>query len=74
MSVSVPTSQQVNTSHLIAGLTGALAVHRVTKRIHVSPMKRIVFLAVVALAIAYWHRKTNSTTGSYASDGATFTN
>jgi hypothetical protein len=74
MSVSVPTSQQVNTSHLIAGLTGALAIHRVTKKIPVSLTKRLVFLAVVALAIAYWHRKTNATTGSYASDGATYTN
>ena len=74
MSLSVPSSRQVNTSHLIAGLTGALAIHRVTKRMHVSPMKRLVFLAVVAVAIAYWHRRTNaSAPGAHATEAA-FTN
>jgi hypothetical protein len=75
MSVSVPTAQQVNTSHLIAGVTGALAIHRVTKKIPVGPVVRLSFLALVAVAIAYWHRKSNSPApGSYAGNGATFTN
>jgi hypothetical protein len=75
MSVSVPTAQQVNTSHLIAGVTGALAIHRVTKKIPVGPVVRLSFLALVALGIAYWHRRTNmSTPGSLSSSGVTFTN
>jgi hypothetical protein len=60
MSLSTPTPQQVNASHLVAGITGALTIHRLTKRIHVSTGKRLIFLALVALAIAYWHRKSNS--------------
>jgi uncharacterized membrane protein YfcA len=60
MALSTPTPQQVQASHLIAGLTGALTVHRLTKRIPVSTTKRLIVLALVAVAIAYWHRQSNS--------------
>jgi hypothetical protein len=61
MAITVPTaSQQANAGHLVAGLTGALTLHRLTRKIHVSPTKRIIFLALVAVAIAYWHRRSNS--------------
>jgi hypothetical protein len=58
--MSVPTAQQVTTSHLVAGVTGALAIHRVTKKIPVGPVVRLTFLGLAAVAIAYWHRKSNS--------------
>jgi hypothetical protein len=72
MAISLPSSQQVNASHLVAGVTGALAIHRVTKKIHISPVKRVVILAVIALAIAYWHRRANSPATRPASNDERF--
>jgi uncharacterized membrane protein YfcA len=60
MALSTSTPQQVSAGHLIAGVTGALTVHRLTKKLPVSMTKRLIFLALVALAISYWHRKSNS--------------
>jgi uncharacterized membrane protein YfcA len=74
MSLSTPTPQQVNASHLVAGITGALTIHRLTKRIPVSTAKRLVVLAVVALAIAYWHRKSNSPIADLLANGRRPTN
>jgi hypothetical protein len=72
MAITVPTAaQQANAGHLVAGLTGALTLHRLTRKMHISPTKRIIFLALVAVAIAYWHRRSNAPiTGLAPNDGA----
>jgi hypothetical protein len=71
MAITVPTAtQQANAGHLVAGLTGALTLHRLTRKIHVSPTKRIVFLALVALVMAYWHRRSNSPIVGFSHDEA----